>query len=60
MNAANEIAVNRFQKGEISFTSIWKFIEKTMSLHKSLDRPPLDAILNADKEARQTAASIKV
>jgi 1-deoxy-D-xylulose-5-phosphate reductoisomerase len=60
MNAANEIAVNRFQKGEISFTSIWKIIEKTMSLHKSLDRPPLDAILNADKEARQTAASIKV
>jgi 1-deoxy-D-xylulose-5-phosphate reductoisomerase len=60
MNAANEIAVERFKNGEISFTSIWKIIEKTMSLHNSLDRPPLDAILNADKEARLTAASIKV
>jgi len=60
MNAANEIAVEKFKTGEIAFTDIWKIIEKTMSLHNPLDRPQLDAILNADKEARLTALSLKV
>ncbi len=59
MNAANEIAVERFRKAEIKFTDIWNIIEKTMSYHKRLDRPSLDAILSADKWARQMASSMK-
>ena len=55
MNAANEVAVQRFRKGEISFTGIWKIIENAMSSHNPLDRPELDAILSADKEARELA-----
>ena len=58
MNAANEVAVERFRKSEIKFTGIWNIIEKVMSYHKRLDRPSLDAILSADKWARETAVSI--
>ena len=53
MNAANEVAVARFERGEIRFTDIWKIIEKTMSSHVVLDQPPLDAILSADQDARR-------
>ncbi|MEI6422099.1 MAG: 1-deoxy-D-xylulose-5-phosphate reductoisomerase [Lentisphaerota bacterium] len=60
MNAANEIAVERFRKSEIRFTDIWGIIEKVMSSHARLDRPSLDAILSADKWARTAAASVKV
>jgi 1-deoxy-D-xylulose-5-phosphate reductoisomerase len=60
MNAANEIAVERFRKSEIGFTDIWGIIEKVMSSHARLDRPSLDAILSADKWARTAAASVKV
>ena len=60
MNAANEIAVERFRKSEIRFTDIWVIIEKVMSSHRKLDRPSLDAILSADKWARAEAVSVKV
>ena len=60
MNAANEIAVERFRKSEIRFTDIWAIIEKVMSSHRKLDRPSLDAILSADKWARTAAASVKI
>lgn len=56
MNAANEVAVERFRKGEIPFTGIWEIIENAMSSHNPLDRPELDAILSADKEARILAS----
>lgn len=55
MNAANEVAVNRFRKGEIRFNDIWKIIENAMTSHNSLDRAQLDAILSADEEARRLA-----
>jgi 1-deoxy-D-xylulose-5-phosphate reductoisomerase len=57
MNAANEIAVERFRKGEIRFTDIWKVIEKSMDSHKSVMEPSLDDIFEADSEARISAAS---
>ncbi|HBC89610.1 MAG TPA: 1-deoxy-D-xylulose-5-phosphate reductoisomerase [Lentisphaeria bacterium] len=60
MNAANEVAVERFRKSEIRFTDIWNIIEKTMSYHKRLDRPSLDAILSADKWARDTASAVRI
>ena len=58
LNAANEIAVQSFINGKIPFTYIWKIIEKTMTSHKILDRPNLDAIFNADKEARKYASAL--
>jgi 1-deoxy-D-xylulose-5-phosphate reductoisomerase len=55
MNAANEVAVERFRKGDIPFTGIWEIIENAMSSHNPLDQPKLGAILSADKEARELA-----
>ena len=57
MNAANEIAVERFRKGEIRFTDIWNVIEKSMDAHTSIIEPDLDDIFEADNEARISAAS---
>ena len=59
LNAANEVAVERFRNAEIAFVDIWTIIERTMSRHEALERPALDAILNADLWARETALSIK-
>lgn len=58
MNAANEVAVEGFQNDEIKFTDIWKIIEKTMSSHKTLEDPELDAILSADNWARDFASEL--
>jgi len=58
MNASNEIAAERFQKGEISFTQIWKIIEKVMSLHKVIQQPTLDEIIEADIWAKLEATGI--
>ena len=56
MNAANEIAAERFQKGEIIFPQIWESIEKVMSSHEVIQRPTLDEIIAADKWAKIEAS----
>ncbi len=55
MNAANEIAAKRFQKGEIPFTQIWKIIEKVMLDHEVITNPTLDQIIAADSWAKKVA-----
>jgi 1-deoxy-D-xylulose-5-phosphate reductoisomerase len=60
MNAANEVAVERFKEGGIRFTDIWNIIEKVMSEHKTLDRPILSAILSAEKWAAEKAKNLKI
>ncbi len=59
MNAANEVAFERFRAGKTSFPGIWKTIEKTMNSHTALDHPSLDAILSADSWARDCARSLQ-
>ena len=56
MNAANEIAAGRFQKGEISFPQIWKIIEKVMLSHKTIKKPTLNEIVAADNWAKIEAS----
>ncbi len=56
MNAANEIAVERFSKGEIPFAGIWRIIERIMTLHSYSPEPSLEAIVEADRWARVKAA----
>ncbi|QMV40134.1 1-deoxy-D-xylulose-5-phosphate reductoisomerase [Cohnella cholangitidis] len=58
-NAANEIAVARFLKGEISFLAIEDRIEKVLSKHVSIASPSLEAILETDAWARIEAAAIE-
>jgi len=60
LNAANEVAVERFRNGEIRFTGIWKIIEHTINRHECLEDSQLDAILNADQWARVFAKECKV
>ena len=49
MNAANEYAVDRFLKGEISFLDIEKIVELRMEEHEVIGEPDLETILHYDK-----------
>jgi len=55
LNAANEIAVEKFLKGEIAFSRIWGLVEQVMSKHEVVDQPDIDAVTQADAWAREVA-----
>lgn len=55
LNAANEVAVEAFLQGNLSFPRIWQTVEKTMSQISFVAQPSLEEILAADSEARQCA-----
>lgn len=59
LNAANEVAVARFAKGEIRFVDIWSLVRQVMEAHSCLDDSDLDAILEADRWARVKANEMK-
>ncbi|MDR0932110.1 MAG: 1-deoxy-D-xylulose-5-phosphate reductoisomerase [Victivallales bacterium] len=59
MNAANEVAVERFRRGEIKFPAIWKIIEKTMNVHTVEAQSSFEIIRAADAWARNFAREIK-
>jgi 1-deoxy-D-xylulose-5-phosphate reductoisomerase len=52
MNAANEVAVEKFLKGEIKFTEIPVLISKAMEKIKNHHSPDLETIFECDKETR--------
>lgn len=56
-NAANEIAVSRFLKGEISFLNIEDIIEDALQHHDVISSPDLETIQQVDAEIRQRAAA---
>ncbi len=56
MNAANEVAVSAFLDRRIAFPRIWQLVEEVMNRHASVANPNLDAILDADRWARDEAA----
>ncbi len=55
MNAANEIAVAAFLDRQLRFPQIWQIVEMVMERHASVAHPDLDAILAADRWAREQA-----
>ncbi len=55
LNAANEIAVEMFLADKIPFSGIWETVEKVMMSHKVIASPDLEAIMSADKWARESA-----
>ena len=57
LNAANEIAVDAFVNGRISFLEIASVVRQTMDRHETASHPGLDEILEADRWARNEAAS---
>ena len=58
MNGANEIAVDAFLNGKIGFMDIPVLIEKTMEQHKTFAIDNIDAVLAADKWAREKAGEL--
>lgn len=48
-NAANEVAVRKFLKGEITYLGITEEIEKAMDDHKLIENPTLDEIFEIEE-----------
>ena len=55
LNAANDVAVERFKRGEIRFTDIWRIIEATMGAFSPQPQESLEQMLAIDREARAFA-----
>ena len=58
LNAANEIAFERFRAGTIRFTDIWRIVERTMDALGRCGDGTLDEVLEADARARDYARGI--
>ena len=58
LNAANEVAVEAFVKRRIDFPGISRSVRQTMDRHKTMAKPTLEQILEADAWARQEAARV--
>ena len=58
LNAANEVAVNRFLLQDIRFDQIPVIIKMTMDRHRIIENPLLSDILMADKWARGEAQAL--
>ncbi|MCK6438921.1 MAG: 1-deoxy-D-xylulose-5-phosphate reductoisomerase, partial [Planctomycetes bacterium] len=54
-NAANEIAVEAFLKGEIGYLDIVRTVEAVLGQHSVQGADTLDAVLDADRWAREQA-----
>ena len=52
MNAANEVAVQRFLKGELSFLGIADFVERVMEQTPFIAQPTLEELFETDKSIR--------
>lgn len=58
-NAANEVAVERFVKGEIRFPEIWGIVDSALAQHRLVEHAPLEEILAADRWAREVSRAWK-
>ncbi|HXF81290.1 MAG TPA: 1-deoxy-D-xylulose-5-phosphate reductoisomerase, partial [bacterium] len=58
LNAANEVAVERFLAGQIPFTGIAAAAAETMAAHRPVPTPSLDDILAADAWAREAVTAV--
>ncbi|WP_438350172.1 1-deoxy-D-xylulose-5-phosphate reductoisomerase [Paenibacillus sp. FA6] len=57
-NAANEVAVARFLKREISFLHIEEVIERVLEQHVNMTNPDLGSIEECDQRSREIASTI--
>ena len=56
LNAANEVAVDAFVNGRISFPAISETVKSTMDRHEVVTHPTLEQVLEADAWARREAS----
>ena len=57
-NAANEVAVDAFCEGKLSFLGITKLVSDVMDQHQVVTHPDLTQILESDQWARRHAATL--
>ena len=53
LNAANEMAVELFLNGKITFTQIGDLVENALSKYKNITNPTIDDILRVNQEVRE-------
>lgn len=58
LNAANEIAVYSFLRGEIPFLAMSRVVASVLDQHQNISDPDLEAILKSDQEARRLAVEV--
>ena len=58
LNAANDVAVERFVNGEIKLPDIWRIIRTVLESHTVEHPDDLDRILEIDAEARLAARAV--
>lgn len=58
LNAANEVAVDSFLKGQLPFTGIPLVVGGVMEKHNQVSGPDLDEIMEADRWAREMGKKI--
>lgn len=56
LNAADEVAVEAFLAGRLSFAGIWRTIERVMTAHEVKPCVDFDAVFEADAWAREYAS----
>ncbi len=56
-NAANEVAVENFRNGKLSFPGIWQCVAAVMDAHEVKPSSTLEAVVEADQWARRHAAA---
>jgi len=56
LNAANEVAVEAFVTGQVSFPGISDVVRRTMDRHHAVPHPTLEQVIAADAWARSEAA----
>lgn len=56
-NAANEVAVERFLHEQIAYLDIYKTVRSVVDQHNNITQPSLEQVLEADRWARETAAT---
>lgn len=58
LNAANEVAVENFLAGKLSFSGIWRTVEKVLERQNQQPDPDWDLVLATDAQARREATEI--
>lgn len=58
LNAANEVAVQKFLNKEISFLQIEELIEKALNSHQNILNPSLEVIQEVDLETRKRVSTL--
>ncbi|SHF32008.1 1-deoxy-D-xylulose 5-phosphate reductoisomerase [Seinonella peptonophila] len=59
LNAANEVAVDRFLTGQLSFLGIEEVVQQAIEAHNVIKDPSLEEIMDADQWARQLVGQLK-